>query len=288
MAVRELRQLTIRPFPNTDVILSVAGTLTVKGGTGAIIEYYGPGVETLSCTGMATICNMGAEIGATTSVFPFNKRMSSYLEATKRGDIAKYAESFAHNLQPDQGSEYDQRIELNLSTLEPHVNGPFTPDLATPISKFAAAVKENNWPQELKVALIGSCTNSSYEDMSRSASIAREGKAHGLDTKSKFTITPGSEQVRATIARDGFVDAFEDVGGVVLANACGPCIGQWDRTDVKKGEKNSSEWAGVYTVMVNVAERDCLRTQSSHPTTETLLDETTPTLPPMPSSLPRM
>jgi len=222
-----------------DVILSVAGTLTVKGGTGAIIEYYGPGVESLSCTGMATICNMGAEIGATTSVFPFNKRMSSYLEATKRSDIARYAESFAHNLQPDQGSEYDQRIELNLSTLEPHINGPFTPDLATPISKFAAAVKENNWPQELKVALIGSCTNSSYEDMSRSAAIAKEAKAHGLDTKSKFTITPGSEQVRATIARDGFVDAFEDVGGVVLANACGPCIGQWDRQDVKKGEKNS-------------------------------------------------
>ncbi len=188
---------------------------------------------------MATICNMGAEIGATTSVFPYNKRMGAYLEATKRGDIAKYAQSFQHNLQPDEGSEYDQRIELNLSELEPHINGPFTPDLATPISKFAAAVKENKWPQELKVALIGSCTNSSYEDMSRSAAIAKEAKAHGLDTKSKFTITPGSEQVRATIDRDGFVGAFEDVGGVVLANACGPCIGQWDRKDVQKGEANS-------------------------------------------------
>ncbi|KAI5452222.1 Aconitate hydratase mitochondrial, partial [Naganishia albida] len=222
-----------------DVILSVAGTLTVKGGTGAIIEYYGPGVESLSCTGMATICNMGAEIGATTSVFPYNKRMGSYLEATKRGDIAKYAESFQHNLRADKGAEYDQVINLNLNELEPHINGPFTPDLATPISKFAQAVKDNNWPSELKVGLIGSCTNSSYEDMSRSAAIAEEAKAHGLKCKSKFTITPGSEQVRATIDRDGFVKSFEDVGGVVLANACGPCIGQWDRTDVKKGEKNS-------------------------------------------------
>ncbi|KAJ9100651.1 hypothetical protein QFC21_003696 [Naganishia friedmannii] len=222
-----------------DVILSVAGTLTVKGGTGAIIEYYGPGVDNLSCTGMATICNMGAEIGATTSVFPYNKRMGSYLEATKRGDIAKYAESFQHNLRADKDAEYDQVINLNLSELEPHINGPFTPDLATPISKFAQAVKENNWPEELKVGLIGSCTNSSYEDMSRSAAIAEEAKAHGLSCKSAFTITPGSEQVRATIARDGFVKSFEDVGGVVLANACGPCIGQWDRKDVKKGEKNS-------------------------------------------------
>ncbi|GHJ87322.1 hypothetical protein NliqN6_3724 [Naganishia liquefaciens] len=222
-----------------DVILSVAGTLTVKGGTGAIIEYYGPGVESLSCTGMATICNMGAEIGATTSVFPYNKRMGSYLEATKRGDIAKYAESFQHNLRADKDAEYDQVINLNLSELEPHINGPFTPDLATPISKFAKAVKDNNWPEELKVGLIGSCTNSSYEDMSRSAAIAEEAKAHGLKCKSQFTITPGSEQVRATIDRDGFVKSFEDVGGVVLANACGPCIGQWDRQDVKKGEKNS-------------------------------------------------
>ena len=222
-----------------DVILSVAGTLTVKGGTGAIIEYYGPGVESLSCTGMATICNMGAEIGATTSVFPYNKRMGSYLEATKRGDIAKYAESFQHNLRADKDAEYDQVINLNLSELEPHINGPFTPDLATPISKFAKAVKDNSWPEELKVGLIGSCTNSSYEDMSRSAAIAEEAKAHGLKCKSQFTITPGSEQVRATIDRDGFVKSFEDVGGVVLANACGPCIGQWDRQDVKKGEKNS-------------------------------------------------
>ncbi|KAG9080055.1 Aconitate hydratase mitochondrial [Ceratobasidium sp. 370] len=222
-----------------DVILKVAGILTVKGGTGAIVEYTGPGVQSLSCTGMATICNMGAEIGATTSLFPYNSRMGDYLRATKRGDIAEYAESFQHNLKPDQGAEYDHQIEINLSELEPHINGPFTPDLATPISQFAAAVKKNNWPAELKVALIGSCTNSSYEDMSRSASIANEAASHGLSTKSKFTITPGSEQVRATIERDGQIAAFENVGGLVLANACGPCIGQWDRQDVKKGEVNS-------------------------------------------------
>ncbi|KAG8959658.1 Aconitate hydratase mitochondrial [Tulasnella sp. 419] len=222
-----------------DVILKVAGILTVKGGTGAIVEYKGPGVESLSCTGMATICNMGAEIGATTSMFPFNSRMTDYLNVTKRGDIAKYAQQFQHNLRADEGAEYDQHIEINLSELEPHINGPFTPDLATPISKFAEAVKTNNWPQELKVALIGSCTNSSYEDMSRSASIAKEAASHGLNVKSKFTITPGSEQVRATIARDGQIGVFEDVGGLVLANACGPCIGQWDRRDVKKGEVNS-------------------------------------------------
>ncbi|KAG7571528.1 hypothetical protein FFLO_00544 [Filobasidium floriforme] len=222
-----------------DVILNVAGTLTVKGGTGAIIEYYGPGVESLSCTGMATICNMGAEIGATTSVFPYNHRMGAYLDATNRSHVAKYANEFKHNLQADKGAEYDQVINVNLSELEPHINGPFTPDLATPISKFAQAVKDNDWPAELKVGLIGSCTNSSYEDMSRSAAIAAEAQAHGLSTKAKFTITPGSEQVRATIARDGFVKTFEDVGGVVLANACGPCIGQWDRQDIKKGDKNS-------------------------------------------------
>lgn len=223
-----------------DVILKVAGILTVKGGTGAIVEYTGPGVQSLSCTGMATICNMGAEIGATTSLFPYNSRMGDYLAATKRSDIAEYAKSFQHNLKPDEGAEYDQVIEVNLSELEPHINGPFTPDLATPISQFAAAVKKNNWPSELKVALIGSCTNSSYEDMSRSASIANEASAHGLSTKSKFTITPGSEQVRATIDRDGQIGAFEKVGGLVLANACGPCIGQWDRQDIKKGDVNSS------------------------------------------------
>ncbi|KAF8632661.1 hypothetical protein AX17_004794 [Amanita inopinata Kibby_2008] len=222
-----------------DVILKVAGILTVKGGTGAIVEYTGPGVESLSCTGMATICNMGAEIGATTSVFPFNHRMANYLNATKRSEIASYAKSFAHNLKADKGAEYDHQIEINLSELEPHVNGPFTPDLATPISKFADAVKQNGWPEELKVGLIGSCTNSSYEDLSRSVSIVKQAAEHGAELKSKFTITPGSEQVRATIERDGHIAAFENAGGVVLANACGPCIGQWDRKDVKKGEPNS-------------------------------------------------
>ncbi|EJD04673.1 aconitate hydratase [Fomitiporia mediterranea MF3/22] len=222
-----------------DVILKVAGILTVKGGTGAIVEYHGPGVESLSCTGMATICNMGAEIGATTSIFPFNRRMVDYLQATKRGDIAEYAKSFEHNLQADKDAEYDQLIEINLSELEPHINGPFTPDLATPISKFAEEVKKNDWPAELKVGLIGSCTNSSYEDMTRSAAIAKEAADHGLQVKSKFTITPGSEQVRATIARDGLIETFENAGGIVLANACGPCIGQWDRQDVPKGVKNS-------------------------------------------------
>jgi aconitate hydratase len=219
----------------------VAGILTVKGGTGAIVEYFGEGVDSLSCTGMATICNMGAEIGATTSLFPFNGRMADYLNATKRGDIANYASRFSHNLKADKGADYDQVISIDLNELEPHINGPFTPDLATPVSKFKDEVVKNNWPQELKVALIGSCTNSSYEDMSRAASIAREAAEHGLKTKSKFTITPGSEQVRATIARDGQMGALEGAGGVVLANACGPCIGQWDRKDVKKGEKNSSK-----------------------------------------------
>merc|ERR1711939_329472 len=197
-----------------DVILKVAGILTVKGGTGAIVEYFGPGVESLSCTGMATICNMGAEIGATTSIFPYNDRMGDYLRATKRGDIAKYAESFQHNLQADAKAEYDQVIEINLSELEPHINGPYTPDLATPLSKFAEEVKKNNWPSELKVALIGSCTNSSYEDMSRAASIAQDAMDHGIKAKSLFTVTPGSEQIRATIERDGQLKTLEDFGGM--------------------------------------------------------------------------
>ncbi|KAF3049964.1 Aconitate hydratase mitochondrial [Didymella keratinophila] len=222
-----------------DIILKVAGILTVKGGTGAIVEYHGPGVESLSCTGMATICNMGAEIGATTSVFPFNDRMYDYLKATKRQHIGDFAREYAAELREDEGTEYDQLIEINLDELEPHINGPFTPDLATPISKFKEAVKANNWPEEMKVGLIGSCTNSSYEDMTRAASIAEDAMAHGLKAKSLFTVTPGSEQIRATIERDGQLKTFEEFGGMVLANACGPCIGQWDRRDVKKGTANS-------------------------------------------------
>lgn len=222
-----------------DIILKVAGILTVKGGTGAIVEYHGPGVNSLSSTGMGTICNMGAEIGATTSVFPFNESMYKYLAATKRKDIGDYARAYAAELREDEGVEYDELIELNLSELEPHINGPFTPDLATPISKFKEAVAANKWPEELKVGLIGSCTNSSYEDMSRAASIAQDALDHGLKAKSLFTVTPGSEQIRATIERDGQLKTLEEFGGMVLANACGPCIGQWDRRDVKKGEANS-------------------------------------------------
>eukprot|EP00878_Enallax_costatus_P000255 GHUV01000322.1.p1 GENE.GHUV01000322.1~~GHUV01000322.1.p1 ORF type:complete len:800 (+),score=273.68 GHUV01000322.1:225-2624(+) len=222
-----------------DVILKVAGILTVKGGTGAIVEYFGEGVDNMSCTGMATICNMGAEIGATTSMFPYNKRMHDYLVATGRAGAAALADAFKENLQADAGSEYDQLIEINLNELEPHINGPFTPDLAHPLSKFAEEVRKNGWPSELKAGLIGSCTNSSYEDMQRAASVARQALKAGIKSKVPFTITPGSEQIRATIARDGLMDVFTEVGGTVLANACGPCIGQWKRTDVAKGEANS-------------------------------------------------
>ncbi|MBX7043122.1 MAG: aconitate hydratase [Ignavibacteria bacterium] len=224
-----------------DVILKLAGILTVKGGTGAIVEYFGEGTSGISATGKGTICNMGAEIGATTSLFPYDSRMAKYLSVTGRKEIADMADAISGLLKADEGSEkyYDEVIEIDLSTLEPHVNGPFTPDLAWPISKFKNAVKENGYPEELKVALIGSCTNSSYEDMERSASVAGQALAKGLKAKSEFTITPGSEQIRATIERDGQLEIFEKVGGLVLANACGPCIGQWKRHDVKDGEKNS-------------------------------------------------
>lgn len=224
-----------------DVILKVAGILTVKGGTGAIIEYFGEGTETISCTGKSTICNMGAEIGATTSLFPYDDRMSAYLKATEREEIANLANGIKDYLKADKGSEkyYDEIIELDLTTLEPHINGPYTPDLAWPISKFKDAVKENNYPEELKVGLIGSCTNSSYEDMERAASVASQALSKGLKVKSEFTITPGSDQIFATIQRDGQLETFEKVGGLVLANACGPCIGQWKRHDVKDGERNS-------------------------------------------------
>eukprot|EP00064_Thunnus_orientalis_P002783 superscaffoldBa00000213_g2791 len=222
-----------------DVILKVAGILTVKGGTGAIVEYHGPGVDSISCTGMATICNMGAEIGATTSIFPYNHRMKTYLEKTGRGEIASLADQFKDDLVPDKGCEYDQTIEINLSELKPHINGPFTPDLAHPVSEIGAIAQKSGWPLEVKVGLIGSCTNSSYEDMGRAASLAKQALDKGLKCKAQFTVTPGSEQIRATIERDGYAKILSDVGGIVLANACGPCIGQWDRKDVKKGEKNT-------------------------------------------------
>ncbi|KAG7325930.1 hypothetical protein KOW79_010855 [Hemibagrus wyckioides] len=222
-----------------DIILKVAGILTVKGGTGAIVEYHGPGVDSISSTGMATICNMGAEIGATTSVFPYNHRMRTYLEKTGRKEIAELADEYKECLVPDPDCHYDQLIEINLSELKPHINGPFTPDLAHPVSELGAVAQKNGWPLQVKVGLIGSCTNSSYEDMGRAASLAKQALDHGLKCKSQFTVTPGSEQIRATIERDGYAQILRDVGGVVLANACGPCIGQWDRRDVKKGEKNT-------------------------------------------------
>lgn len=218
-----------------DVILKVAGILTVKGGTGAIVEYFGQGARALSCTGKGTICNMGAEIGATTSTFGYDEAMSRYLRATGRADVAELADQVAEHLTGDEAcyaepeKYFDQVIEIDLNTLEPHINGPYTPDLAWPISKFAEAVKENNYPQKLEVGLIGSCTNSSYEDLDRAASLARQAVAKNLKVKSEFTVTPGSEQIRYTVERDGLLQAFEDIGGVVLANACGPCIGQWQR-----------------------------------------------------------
>uniref|UniRef100_A0A670K924 Aconitate hydratase, mitochondrial n=1 Tax=Podarcis muralis TaxID=64176 RepID=A0A670K924_PODMU len=222
-----------------DVILKVAGILTVKGGTGAIIEYHGPGVDSISCTGMATICNMGAEIGATTSVFPYNSRMKTYLSKTGRAAIASLADEFQEHLKPDPGCPYDQLIEINLNELKPLINGPFTPDLAHTVEEVGAVAEKKGWPVDIRVGLIGSCTNSSYEDMGRSAAVAKQALAHGVKCKSQFTITPGSEQIRATIERDGYSKILRDVGGVVLANACGPCIGQWDRKDTKKGEKNT-------------------------------------------------
>ncbi|KAH3681125.1 hypothetical protein WICPIJ_007900 [Wickerhamomyces pijperi] len=223
-----------------DIILKLAGITTVKGGTGKIVEYFGEGVNTFSCTGMGTICNMGAEIGATTSVFPYNKPMAEYLNATGRNKISAFADLYQKDfLKADEGAEYDEVIEIDLNTLEPHINGPFTPDFATPISKVKEVAIAQDWPLEVKVGLIGSCTNSSYEDMSRSASIIRDAAKHGVKSKSLFTVTPGSEQIRATIARDGQLQTFEEFGGVVLANACGPCIGQWDRQDIKKGDKNT-------------------------------------------------
>ncbi len=228
-----------------DIILKLAGILTVKGGTGAIVEYFGDGCETISCTGKGTICNMGAEIGATTSIFPYDDSMARYLSATGRENVAQLASAIAGHLRADDQialrpeEYYDQVIEIDLATLEPHINGPFSPDRAWPISEFAQAMKDNGWPEDLRVALIGSCTNSSYEDMTRVAAIASAAAAKGLKAKSEFTITPGSEQVRATIERDGLLETMEGIGGVVLANACGPCIGQWKRHDVQKGDKNS-------------------------------------------------
>lgn len=222
-----------------DVILKLAGILTVKGGTGAVIEYFGPGTETISCTGKGTICNMGAEIGATTSLFPYDHRMSDYLKATGRADVARHADQVVECLTADPDAHYDQIIEINLTELEPHINGPYSPDKAWKLSEFANAVRQHGYPELLSVALIGSCTNSSYEDIERSTSIARQALKHGLKAKSPLTITPGSEQIRSTVERDGHLRDLQAIGGMVLANACGPCIGQWKRHDVGFGDKNS-------------------------------------------------
>jgi len=228
-----------------DVILKVAGILTVEGGTDAIVEYFGPGADKMSCTGKGTICNMGAEVGATTSLFGFDEQMAKYLRATGRTEVADLADGIRDHLRADEEvlsnpeEYYDQLIEINLSELEPHLNGPFTPDKATPVSQMESAAADNNWPTTIEVGLIGSCTNSSYEDISRAASIAKQAVDKGLKTKAKFTITPGSEQVRYTIERDGFIDIFEQLGANVFANACGPCIGQWARAGAENEDKNT-------------------------------------------------
>lgn len=228
-----------------DIILKVAGILTVKGGTGAIIEYFGEGAKSFSATGKGTICNMGAEVGATTSLFEFDDSMARYLKATGRSEIAEMASEIKDILSADREiaqqpeKYYDQLIEINLSELEPYINGPFTPDLATPVSKMKETIQRNDWPPEVSAGLIGSCTNSSYEDISRAASIAKQAVEKGLKAKADFTVTPGSEQIRYTIDRDGYIDIFEKLGGRVFANACGPCIGQWAREGADKNKKNT-------------------------------------------------
>ena len=228
-----------------DVILKIAGILTVKGGTGFIVEYFGEGAESLSCTGKGTICNMGAEIGATCSVFTYDAKMKAYLEATGRAEVAALADNYAGYLAPDTEVRanpelyYDQFIRINLSEVEPYINGPFSPDIAHPISEFKAFVKENNYPETLEVGLIGSCTNSSYEDISRSASVAKQASEKNLKVKAEFVVTPGSEQIRFTCERDGLLEVFNSIGGVIMANACGPCIGQWSRKMDNPDRKNS-------------------------------------------------
>jgi len=228
-----------------DVILKVAGILTVKGGTGAVVEYFGEGATSMSCTGKGTICNMGAEIGATTSTFGYDDSMSRYLKATGRADVAALADTVKHHLTADAevyanpNDYFDQVIEIDLNTLEPHVNGPFTPDLATPISQLKEAAIKNGWPTKISVGLLGSCTNSSYEDISRAVSLAKQVSSKNLKAKSEYLINPGSEQIRFTIKRDGFLDVFDQIGAKVFTNACGPCIGMWDRMGAEKQEKNT-------------------------------------------------
>ena len=228
-----------------DVILKLAGLLTVKGATNAIIEYFGPGCESLSATGKATICNMGAELGATCSIFPYDQRMAAYLRATARDSLATQCDRIRGALvadpevEPDPGMYFDRVVEIDLTTLEPHLVGPHTPDLARPLSAIKQAIVTEGYPRQLKVALLGSCTNSSYEDIERAAHIARQAAAKGFKARVPFMVSPGSDQIYATIARDGQLRDLEAIGAVVLANACGPCIGQWKRDDIKPGERNS-------------------------------------------------
>lgn len=228
-----------------DVIIYLAGVLTVAGGTNAIIEYFGPGTRSISCTGKATITNMGAELGATGDIFPYDERMATYLRATRRGALAELANRYRHlvttdpEVEQDPAQYYDRLVEIDLSRLEPQITGPHSPDRARPISKLAEEARENGFPEKISVALIGSCTNSSYEDMCRAADVASQAKAHGVKAASPFLVTPGSEQVRATIQRDGQVEILQEIGGTVLANACGPCIGQWARPELKRGEPNT-------------------------------------------------
>ena len=248
-----------------DVILYLCGLLTVKGGTNKIVEYFGPGAETISATGKGTICNMGAELGATTSVFPFDQKMVAYLNITDRADLANLAIANKSLLVADpevsQSPEkyYDQIVEVDLSTLEPHVVGPHTPDLARPISKMAAEAKEKGYPVELKAALIGSCTNSSYEDISRSAHIAQQGLKAGLKAKTSFLVSPGSERIYHTMKRDGFLETFEQLGGTVLSNSCGPCIGQWKRADGVKGKRirSSVPLTAISLVVTTASTKPC-------------------------------
>lgn len=247
-----------------DVILKVAGELTVKGGTGAIVEYFGEGTKSISATGKGTICNMGAEIGATTSLFPFDEKIAAYLRKTNREDVAELALQNSDHLKADNEvyenpeKYYDQILEINLDELEPHLNGPFSPDRAWPLSKMKEATKENDFPEKLSVGLIGSCTNSSYEDIDRAASIVRQALDKGMKAKSEFLISPGSEQVRATIERDGQLKSLTDFGGVVMANACGPCIGMWERMDNPENKRNS---------IVNSFNRNFAKRQDGNPNT---------------------
>lgn len=217
-----------------DIINKVAGIMSVKGGTGSIIEYFGLGTQTLSATGMATVCNMGAETGAITSIFPYSPSMTMYLHANHRPDMAQAVEAVSQELRADEGAEYDQIIDINLSTLEPHNNGPFTPDLATPLSRFSQAVDESKWPRTLTAGLIGSCTNSSFKDLSRAASIAQQAVDAGLTPTTPFLLSPGSLQTREALEKSSILQKFEQVGVKMLPNACGPCCGSWDRTDMPK------------------------------------------------------